>query len=86
MGPHHLKTLQKVEILRTYTIPQIIYLADHSKVRSESLDSLDLKIRSAVKEWLHLPTCTCDAIIYSRRQDSGLGIIKLSALVPSIQA
>ncbi|KAF4803297.1 hypothetical protein TURU_017292 [Turdus rufiventris] len=86
IGTTPLKPLQKVEILRTYTIPRIIYLSDHTEVRSGSLDSLDLKIRSAVKEWLHLPTCTCDAIIYSRHQDSGLGIIRLSALVPSIQA
>lgn len=49
------------------------------------LNSLDLLIQKAVKEWLHLPPSTCDAILYSSFKDGDLGIIKLAVLIPSIQ-
>lgn len=86
IGSSPLKPLQKADILRTYTIPRLIYLADHTEVNVGLLESLDLLIRKTVKEWLHLPPSTCDAIWYLSFKDGGLGIIKLAALIPSIQA
>ncbi|RLV62413.1 hypothetical protein DV515_00019342, partial [Chloebia gouldiae] len=86
IGDAPLKPLQKVDILRTYTIPRLIYLADHTEVHLGLLESLDQQVRKVVKEWLHLPPSTCDAILYSRYRDGGLGITKLAALIPSIQA
>ncbi|KAJ7428232.1 hypothetical protein WISP_01485 [Willisornis vidua] len=81
-----LKPLQKLNILRVYTIPRLIYIADHAEVKTSLLESLDKTIRSTVKEWLHLPPCTCDAILYSSTKDGGLGLLRLTALIPSIQA
>uniref|UniRef100_A0A8C5JJ73 Reverse transcriptase n=1 Tax=Junco hyemalis TaxID=40217 RepID=A0A8C5JJ73_JUNHY len=86
IGRSPLKPLQKVDILRTYTIPRMIYLADHTEVKVSLLESLDQLIRNTVKEWLHLPQSTCDAILYSSFKDGGLGLIRLVALIPSIQA
>lgn len=86
IGKAPLKPLQKIDILKTYTIPRLTYLADHSELKAGFLEALDLKIRSTVKEWLHLPACTCDAILYSSTKDGGLGITKLAGLIPSVQA
>ncbi|KAM7020649.1 mitochondrial enolase superfamily member 1 [Acridotheres tristis] len=81
-----LKPLQKTDILKTYTIPRLTYLADHSELKAGFLEALDQKIRTTVKDWLHLPSCTCDAILYSSTRDGGLGITKLAGLIPSVQA
>ncbi|XP_053911837.1 mitochondrial enolase superfamily member 1 [Cuculus canorus] len=86
IGKASLKPLQKVDILKGYAIPRMIYKADQAEVKASCLEALDLMIRSNVKEWLHLPPCTCDAILYSRSRDGGLGINRLSAIIPSIQA
>lgn len=75
IGDAPLKPLQKMDILRSYTIQTAIYLADHTKVKSGFLKSLDLTIRNAIKEWLHLPPYTCDAILYWSFRDGGLGLI-----------
>lgn len=86
IGSAPLKPLQKIDILKTYTIPRLTYLADHSELKVAFLETLDQKIRVTVKEWLHLPACTCDAILYSSTKDGGLGLIKLAGLIPSVQA
>ncbi|OWK63799.1 Retrovirus-related Pol polyprotein from type-1 retrotransposable element R2 [Lonchura striata] len=78
--------LVKTDILKTYTLPWLIYIADHSEVKTGLLETLDQKIRTAVKEWLHLLPCTCDAILYSSTRDGVLGITKLAGLIPSVQA
>ena len=86
IGEVPLKPFQKVDILKGYTIPRLIYLADQADVKATYLEELVLTIRTTVKEWLHLPPSTCDAILYSSTQDGGLGITRLSCLIPSIQA
>lgn len=60
----------------------VVYLADHTKISVGLLEPLDLLVRKFVKEWLHLPPSTCDAILYSSYKDGCLGIIKLVALIP----
>ncbi|TRZ06635.1 hypothetical protein HGM15179_020471 [Zosterops borbonicus] len=78
-----LKPLQIIDIVKTYTIPRLTYLADHSDLKAGFLQHLDQKARTAVKEWLHLLSCTCDAILYSSTRDGDLGITKLAALIPA---
>ena len=62
IGEASLKPLQKVDILKGYTIPRLIYLADQADVKVMYLQTLDLAIRTAVKKRLHLPASTCDAM------------------------
>ncbi|CAM2095303.1 unnamed protein product [Caretta caretta] len=81
-----LKPSQKLEMLNTFTVPRVIYLADHTDCKKALLSSLDDKIRRAVKEWLHLPSDTCNNFMYARSRDGGLGVTKLASLIPSIQA
>jgi len=85
IGSSPLKPLQKTDILKGYTLPRLIYLADQSDVKATYLETLHLAIRRAVKEWLHLPPSTCDAILYSNTRDGGLGITRLLGLIPSVQ-
>lgn len=76
-----LKPSQKLTMLNVYTVPRIIYMADHTETK-KSLSSLDNNIRNMVKQWLHLPVDTCNGFIYARTRD----VTKLSSLIPSIQA
>jgi len=77
--------MQKIDILKGYTLPWLIYLADQSDAKATYLKTLDLAIRTAVKEWLPLPPSTCDANLYSSTRDGGLGITRLMGLIPSVQ-
>lgn len=80
-----LKPLQKVSILRTCTIQRLIYLVEHTEVGAGLLKSLDLLIRTSVKEWFHLPQDMCDALLYPSCKDGGLGIVQLATLIASTQ-
>uniref|UniRef100_A0A4W6FV19 ribonuclease H n=1 Tax=Lates calcarifer TaxID=8187 RepID=A0A4W6FV19_LATCA len=80
-----LKPSQKVEILRTYALPRLIYMADHGMACGSLLDGCDRDIRSAVKGWLHLEPHTTDGVCYASFQDGGLGLIKLAAHIPTVQ-
>ena len=84
IGQAPLKPFQKVDILKGYTVPQLIYLADQADVKAMYLQTLDLATRAAIKDWLHLPACTCDAILYSSTRDAGLGITRLSGLIAEL--
>lgn len=44
IGQASLKPFQKVDILKEYTIPQLIYLADQADVKATYLQTLDLAI------------------------------------------
>uniref|UniRef100_UPI003D81C635 R2 retrotransposon protein n=1 Tax=Platysternon megacephalum TaxID=55544 RepID=UPI003D81C635 len=81
-----LKPSQKLTMLNIYTIPRIIYLADHTDTKKTLLSSLDDNIRTVVKGWLHLPPDTCNGFIYTKTRDGGLGVTRLASLIPSIQA
>ena len=80
-----LKPSQKVELLRTYAIPRVVYVADHGSASQTLLDECDRDIRTQVKKWLHLEPFTTDGVLYSRCADGGLGIIKMAAHIPAIQ-
>lgn len=85
IGEAPLKLFQKADILKGYTIPQLIYLADQAAVKVMYPETLALTIWTTVKEWLHLLLSTCHAILYSSTCDGGLGIRRLSGLIPSVQ-
>lgn len=81
-----LKPTQKLLILSKYAIPRILYVADHGMAGVSLLERCDRDIRTATKRWLHLDPCTTDSLLYSACGDGGLGLIRLAALIPLIQA
>lgn len=54
-------------------------------VPAAGLAKIDGVVRKAVKKWLHLPSSTCNGLLYSQGRDGGLGVLKLERLIPSIQ-
>lgn len=81
-----LKPTQRLLILSTYAIPRILYSADLGMSGISLLESCDRDIRSAVKRWLHLDPCTTDSLLYSSCRDGGLGLVRLAAMIPIMQA
>lgn len=84
-GKAPLKPEQKIDLLKFFILPRLLYLADHLDANSSSLVPVDDLVRSHVKKWLHLPACTTNSLLYCRTRDGGLGIMRLERLVPWIQ-
>lgn len=72
----HLKPFQRLELLKVYALPRMIYVADHDKVGQAVLSQCDRDIRTRVKMWL---------LLYASPKDGGLGVIKLAKHIPTIQ-
>ena len=71
--------------MRTYAIPQMVYVADHGSASQRALNECDRDIRTQVKKWLHLEPFTTDRLLYSRCVDGGLRISSLAAHISAIQ-
>lgn len=80
-----LRARQRIQLLKCYLVPRLLYRADLSGMKITALKELDRVIRVAVKQWLHLPLYICNGILYSSIKNGGLGIPKLTNLVPSTQ-
>uniref|UniRef100_A0A3Q3MZ22 Reverse transcriptase domain-containing protein n=1 Tax=Mastacembelus armatus TaxID=205130 RepID=A0A3Q3MZ22_9TELE len=80
-----LKPSQKVEVLRRYALPRLLYTADHGMVSQGILMECDRMVRSKVKEWLHLMPSTANGLLYASFRDGGLGVMKLEAAIPRLQ-
>lgn len=81
-----LKPTQKLDILRSYAIPRIVYVADHSMIPKSSLDECDREIRTCVRSWFHLHPSVVNGLLYCAYEDGGLGIQRLGTTIPAIQA
>ena len=75
-----LKPSQKVELLRMFSLPRLIYQADHALVGPALLSECDRRVRATVKRWLHLVPFTTDGVLYSRHKDGGLALPRLESL------
>ena len=64
-------------------MPRLTYPLSVTNLVPKELNCLDGKIRSTVKRWLHLPSCTTDNFFYTRISQGGLGIPCLAKLVPA---
>ena len=78
-----LEPTQKLEILLQYVMPRLTYPLSVTNLVLKNLNCLEGKIRSTVKRWLHLPSCTTDNFLYTRTSQGGLGIPCLAKLVPA---
>lgn len=85
IGEAPLDPIEKVLLLNNYAVPRIIFEVDHCMASAKTLTEMDRNIKCAIKKWLHLPMCTTDGLLYSRKRDGGLGIVRLARVVPSIQ-
>lgn len=80
-----LKATQKVYVLKCYVIPRLLYKADLGGLSITALNELDGIIRKTAKLWLHLPQFTTNGLLYVSLKNGGLGIPRLTNLVPSMQ-
>ena len=80
-----LKPQQKLWVLNTKGIPSLLHelvLSDGSK---NLLQSLDVKIRTAVRRWCKLPHDTPTGFFHGNPGDGGMGIVSLRYLVPALK-
>ncbi|KAA3673246.1 uncharacterized protein DEA37_0011154 [Paragonimus westermani] len=77
-----LKPQQRVDILRFHLLPKLDHALILSDVHKNTLRSMDLSVRSAVKQWLRLPKDTSNAFFYASINDGGLGIPHLQTKIP----
>uniref|UniRef100_A0A3Q0S8N0 Reverse transcriptase domain-containing protein n=1 Tax=Amphilophus citrinellus TaxID=61819 RepID=A0A3Q0S8N0_AMPCI len=80
-----LKPTQCLQMLKTFALPRLTYVADHGLAGQALLLPCDREVKTTVKRWLHLDQGTSDGLLYSQHRDGGLGISKLSALIPITQ-
>ena len=80
-----LKPSQNIDMLQTYALPRITYVADHAGVRTSLLKECDRDIDVVVKKWLHLEPSTTDGILCSRNREGGHGLSRLATAIPAIQ-
>lgn len=80
-----LKPEQKLDILKLYLLPRLLYQADHLDTLASVLSPIDDIIHNFVKKWLLLPACTTNGLFYSQMRDGGLGIVQLEKLIPQLQ-
>uniref|UniRef100_A0A3B3ZBK2 Reverse transcriptase domain-containing protein n=1 Tax=Periophthalmus magnuspinnatus TaxID=409849 RepID=A0A3B3ZBK2_9GOBI len=78
-----LKPSQRLHILRVYLLPRLQYACDYSGSRAKELKEVDMRVRRAVKEWLHLEPYTTDGVLYSAFADGGLGLPKFELHIPA---
>lgn len=77
-----LKPRQKVTMLEQFACPRLKFHLATSLPPKYLLQELDTLIRSFVKVWLKLPTCTNSHLFYTGARDGGLGLTKLEAEIP----
>ena len=81
-----LSSPQKVWLVKTFVIPRMFYRADHCEFGKVLMKSLDQLLRSKIKAWLGLPRSTCNGLLYARAREGGLGVQKLGAMIPAMEA
>ena len=76
-----LKPYQKVELIRTYLIPKIIYALVANPPPIGTLKELDHEIKQVIKSILKLHPSTADGIIYADRSHGGIGLQRIENIV-----
>ena len=74
--------LQKLEILRTYALPILIYPLSLANLAMCNLTFLDDTVRKTVKVWLSLPSITTGHILYCRTHSGGPSLPKFAKIIP----
>jgi hypothetical protein len=77
-----LKPEQKINLITTFLLPKFLYILIEDPPSLAYLKSIDHDLRQIFKNILHLPSCVSTAFLYSPKRDGGLGLPRLSCLVP----
>ncbi|KAF6209391.1 hypothetical protein GE061_015138 [Apolygus lucorum] len=80
-----LEPQQRLCLLRTYLLPKLTYGLVFGRLTAGRLQELDREIRSAVRSWLKFPPGVPSAYIHAPVKSGGLGIVSLSASIPSLR-
>lgn len=80
-----LKPRQKMNLLKFHLIPKYLHQVVLTCITIVSLNTMDKKIRSHVREWLHLPQSVPNAYIYAGLSSGGLSVPCLSIDIPRIR-
>ena len=64
----------------------MLYRAVHCSVKQSNLLKADVEIRRLTKRWLHLSPGTTNGLLYSRNNDGGLAVPRLSKIAPLCMA
>ena len=80
LGSTLLKPHQKLMLLSTYIIPHFLHATTLTTPPITTIRGLDSIVRTYVKEFLHLPSCTPNGLLYCSKRDGGLGIPKFEIL------
>lgn len=79
-----LSAKQRLDLLQTFVVPKLLYRLTISLPPRKVLLSMDRILRIHTRRWSHLPPYASKGFLHSSVRDGGLGVPKLSALVPKI--
>ena len=77
-----LKPRQKLVMLNQYAIGRLQFYLSHVETPQCTLLEMDLNARRYAKQWLKLPECATDHILYAGTEKGGLSLCRLSLSVP----
>ncbi|VDP32110.1 unnamed protein product [Echinostoma caproni] len=80
-----LKPYQRLTILKHHLIPRLNHELVLGFPHRNTLKSMDVMIRGAVRGWLRLPSDTTLAYMYTKVAEGGLGLPCLSTTIPLAQ-
>ena len=80
-----LKPQQKLWALKAVVILRHQYTRVMGKTTKGTLQRLDLEVRKFTRKALHLPKDTSNAALYTKVGDGGLGVPRLTTLVPGLK-
>jgi hypothetical protein len=78
-----LKPHPKVELITTYLVPHYLYRLVLAVPPQKLIRQLGQELKAVIKSIYHLPQSTTDGLLYCRKKDGGLGILKLEIVVVS---
>nr|CAI5866823.1 unnamed protein product [Callosobruchus analis] len=78
-----LKPHQKVDLISTYIVPHYLYQLAIAMPSLAQIKLMDQELRVVLKNILHLPQATTNALLYCGKRDGGLGIPRLEWLATS---
>jgi hypothetical protein len=85
VGKSALKPQQKMSALRDFIIPKYLHAWVLGRYCNKSLKKLDVKVRGAVRKWLHLPHDCPLGFFHTAVKQGGLGVPALQFLIPLLK-